>query len=140
MLEADATFQKILRLESNALLLGDAETVRVLGYKTVMETGGKLDKTALAEINQLIAKIGSAEKTMAAEPDQLYKKIHGGVDFGEPVLTVKKILGDLASAEKMLSAQEKNIYHTLAAKHARGQKFEQKEMEALLAIHADKGF
>ena len=140
MLEADATYQKILRLESNALLLGGDETTRLIGYKYAMETGGTLDKAVLLDIERLCQKVTKMEKQMRAEPDQFYRDAYGATVNMEPVLTVKKIFSDLAGASAMLSPQEKHVVDVLGKKVTSGQKLSQPEMEGLLAIHADKGF
>ena len=126
MLEADHTYQKLMRLEdSGELWLSPTEQNKVLSLKLTMETGGTLPMSAVHEINVLLARVLKAESVLTTS---------------EPMLTVAKILSDLGSAEKMLDDVERKFYMSVRGKHLSRVKLDDKEMERLLAIHADKGF
>jgi hypothetical protein len=113
----------IARLEEALVMLSDEDQVFVNSSRMAFELGA-LTPNDIRRLQQLAAKLQLAE--------------HNNLGEG-PALTLKKVLADLATADKMLSREERTFVQQIIAA-LRVRKLNLDETEALLRLHARQGF
>lgn len=127
MLDNDVVHKMLSRVEQDSYMLSPDDQQRVIAYKISLETGSGLGAAAITDI-QRIYRIVISERAPVLDASL------------EGALSVRKVLQDLATADKMLSAQERQFYNAIAAKTNSRQVLTTQEVEALLRLYAKKGF
>lgn len=127
MFDNDVVYKMLSRIEQDSHTLSLDDQQRALAYKINLETGAGLGQSAIADIQRIY-------KSVVSERSPVTDAALAGV------LSVRKILKDLATADKMLLTQERQFYNAIASKVNAGKALTQPELEELLRLYARKGF